>query len=161
MTTLPRETRRRLEALLAERASRPWAVQAAGVLGCSSSSLLGSDRLLELLIVGARGDAAGTILPGVAGYGSEVTVQDLETGTRSTHRLMSADAMVIEEGHVSMDSAMGWSLLGRAAGDVVSVTLPVGERRLLIERVETLDAFLESLELPHERNSCARTGTDG
>jgi transcription elongation GreA/GreB family factor len=126
------------------------------------ASFLKRSRLLGLLIEGAAGPAAQSIVPDVVGYGTEVHVTDLRTGLRARHRLMSGDAMVLEAGHISVDSPMGSALLGRRTGDVVRIALPGGERELRVDGLQTLDALLnEWAEKPTSLRTRIRTGTDG
>jgi hypothetical protein len=110
-------------------------------------------RLLELLAVGASGRGGGLVYADVAGYGSEVTIEDLDSGEWFRHRLMTADGMDLEAGHVSTDSPLGAALLGRSAGDVVDVDTPRGRRRVCIARVETLPALLDWLERSSRRGT--------
>ena len=120
-------------------------------------------HLLGLLMAGAAGPAGETILPDVVGYGSEVELTDVRTGLRYRHRLMNGAAMVLDAGHVSIESPMGAGLLGRRPGDVVRVASPSGERELRIDRVQTLDALLNEwdAEARAQRAPRVRTGTDG
>jgi transcription elongation GreA/GreB family factor len=120
-------------------------------------------HLLGLFIAGASGPAGETILPDVVGYGSEVEVVDVRTGLRARHRLMSGETMLLEAGHVSVESPMGGALLGRRVGDVVRVASPGGERELRIDRLQTLDALLDEWagEAVADPAPWIRTGTDG
>jgi transcription elongation GreA/GreB family factor len=102
--------------------------------------------LLEQLIVGVQGPQAALVHDAAAGFGSEVTVEDLDTGERAVHRLMSGEAMDLDAGHVSTDSPLGTALLGRSVGDVVEVETPRGRRRLRVVGVQTLSAFLDALD---------------
>lgn len=130
-------------------------------------------RLLGLLLVGVSSPAVALVGQDAAGYGSEVTIEDVESGEWIVHRLMSAEAMDLDAGHVTTDSPLGAALLGGRAGDVVSFETPRGTRRVCIARVETLPALLDrlereraeaagaSLERPDRAEHQPRTGTYG
>jgi transcription elongation GreA/GreB family factor len=144
------ETRTRLKtALHAARAARLGRERIQGVAhGCTPERI----RLLALLILGASGRGGELIYAVAAGYGSEVTIEDLDTGEWFRHRLMTADAMDLEAGHISVDSPLGAALLGEHEGKVVRVQTPHGTRSVCIARLETLPAFLDRLER-EERSS--------
>jgi hypothetical protein len=128
-----------------------------------AARFLKQSHLLGLLIAGATGPVGETILPDVVGYGSEVELTDVKTGLRYRHRVMNGGSMVLEAGHISIESPIGAGLLGRRPGDVVRVASPGGVRKLRIDRLQTLDALLdewdaEARAVPPLR---VRTGTDG
>jgi transcription elongation GreA/GreB family factor len=101
-------------------------------------------RLLGLLLVGASSRPED--LPADrAGYGSEVTIEDADSGEWFRHRLMAAEAMDLDAGHVTIDSPLGAALLGRRPGEVVEVKTPDGTRRVIVARVVTLPELLEGL----------------
>jgi transcription elongation GreA/GreB family factor len=119
-----------------------------------------ADRaLLEQLMEGVSGPTGALVHQDVVGFGSEVTLEDLDTGERVTHRLMSADAMDLDAGHVSTESPIGRALLGRASGDVVEFATPRGTRRVRVVGVETLPAYLDTLGGP-SRDGSSRRATD-
>lgn len=103
-------------------------------------------HVLGLLLGGATGPAAAMVLDAAVGYGSRLVLEDVDTGERSTHRLMRGEAMDLDAGHVTTDSPLGDALLGCVVGDVVSIRAPRGERRVRIEEIETLGEFLEEIE---------------
>jgi transcription elongation factor GreA len=77
------------------------------------------------------------------GFGSRVTVQDLDTKETETYALTLGE--FIEGGEdtadgipVSMASPLGKALLGCKKGQAVSLALPVGKRRLRIVQVLTV-----------------------
>jgi transcription elongation factor GreA len=72
------------------------------------------------------------------GLGSEVTVEDEQTGTRETYSLVFGDSVEFEEGHVSMSSPIGLSLVGKAVGDTTILKLPARTRRLTIVALKTI-----------------------
>lgn len=160
------KTRERLEKALhaarAELVGGNWVLSARGKHGSEHV------RLLGLLMVGAAGNGGESIHNGVVGYGSDVSIEDVDTGDWFRHRLMTADSMDLDAGHISIGSPLGGALLGKRQGEVVSVETPSGKRSVCIAQLETLPAFLDRLEgerraaearVPASRE--ARTGTDG
>jgi transcription elongation factor GreA len=77
------------------------------------------------------------------GFGSRVTVQDLDTKVKETYALTlgefveggEADGQEIQ---VSMASPLGKALLGCKKGEAVNLALPVGKRRLKVLHVLTV-----------------------
>src|ERR1041384_1641397 len=77
------------------------------------------------------------------GFGSRVTVQDLDTKVKETYALTLGEFVEggEEDGqeiHVSMASPLGKALLGCKKGETVSLALPVGKRRLKVTQVLTV-----------------------
>ncbi len=77
------------------------------------------------------------------GFGSRVTVQDLDTKKQETYALTLGEFIEggEEDGHeipVSIASPLGKGLLGCKRGQTVSLALPVGKRRLKIVQVLTV-----------------------
>ena len=72
------------------------------------------------------------------GLGSIVVVEDEKTGQRETYSLVFGDAVEFQEGHVSMASPIGKSLVGKAVGDLVILKLPAMTRRLKIVELQTI-----------------------
>jgi transcription elongation factor GreA len=72
------------------------------------------------------------------GLGSRVTVRDLDTKETEVFELVIPDAMDLDAGHISVSSPLGSALLGKTLKDTVSVQLPMGQRRLRIEKLVTL-----------------------
>ena len=76
------------------------------------------------------------------GFGSRVTVQDLDTKRRETYALTLGEFMEGDDGPdeipVSMASPLGKALLGGKVGQTVTLTLPLGKRRLKIAELETV-----------------------
>jgi transcription elongation factor GreA len=71
------------------------------------------------------------LVRGVVGLGSTVVVRDGE-GAEETWRIVSSHDASPREGRLSVESPMASALLGRAAGDETSVTLPRGTRTLTV-----------------------------
>jgi transcription elongation factor GreA len=72
------------------------------------------------------------------GLGSRVTVRDLDTKETEVFELVIPDAMDLDAGHISVSSPLGSALRGTTLKDTVSVQLPMGQRRLRIEKLVTL-----------------------
>ena len=78
-------------------------------------------------------------LPAVgAGYGSTVSVRDLDTSEPDHYTLMVGSLVDIDTQQVSLASPIGQALLGRREGDVTTVITPHKRSRLLITKVVTL-----------------------
>ena len=72
------------------------------------------------------------------GFGSRVTIVDLELSEEMRLTLVAGDFMDLEAGHVSLESPIGKGLLGAQQGEDVVIQLPQGERRFQVKVVETL-----------------------
>jgi transcription elongation factor GreA len=72
------------------------------------------------------------------GLGSQVVVQDEKTGERESFSLVFGDSVEFEEGHVSMSSPIGKTLVGRSVGETVVLKLPAMTRRLKIIQLKTI-----------------------
>jgi transcription elongation factor GreA len=77
------------------------------------------------------------------GFGSRVTVQDLDTKSTETYALTLGEFIegVEDEGDeipVSMASPLGKALLGLRKGQTAALALPVGKRRLKVMQVLTV-----------------------
>lgn len=107
-------------------------------------------KLLGQLAAGLAIAPAETLPSEGAGYGSSVAVEDTETGERSKYLLMIGALVDIDANQVSLASPIGQALLGRSPGDLVTVELPLRERRLRILEVTTLDATLTTMEMLQE-----------
>jgi transcription elongation factor GreA len=77
------------------------------------------------------------------GFGSRVTVRDVETKQREIYALtlgefIDADDDGGDEMPVSMASPLGKALLGGKVGQTVAITLPMGKRKLKIVALMTV-----------------------
>jgi len=81
------------------------------------------------------------------GFGSRVTVQDLDTKKKETYALTLGEFIEGDddpaEFPVSMASPLGKSLLGTKVGEAVTIALPVGKRRLKVLELETVHDLTE------------------
>lgn len=76
------------------------------------------------------------------GFGSRVTVQDVETKAKEIYALtlgefIEGDDAAVEM-PVSMASPLGKALLGGKVGQTVTITLPMGKRKLKIVELVTV-----------------------
>jgi transcription elongation factor GreA len=76
------------------------------------------------------------------GFGSRVTVQDLDSKQTETYALTLGEFIEGGDDHgdmpVSMASPLGKALIGGKVGQKVELTLPMGRRRLKITQLETV-----------------------
>jgi transcription elongation factor GreA len=77
------------------------------------------------------------------GFGSRVTVVDLRTREEETYTLVFGDYIDIDSGQISVASPLGQTLMGKKKGDKVSLTLPRGERKLMIKEMTTLSEMVD------------------
>jgi transcription elongation factor GreA len=78
------------------------------------------------------------------GLGSKVVVEDQKSSARETYYLVFGDAVEFEEGHVTMASPIGKSLLGKAVGEVAFLKLPAGMRQLKVVDLKTIHDMAEN-----------------
>ncbi len=81
------------------------------------------------------------------GFGSRVTVQDLDTKQRETYVLTLGEFIEGDDAggemSVSLASPLGKALLGTRVGQAVKIALPMGQRRLKIVELETVHDLAE------------------
>jgi transcription elongation factor GreA len=81
------------------------------------------------------------------GFGSRVTVQDLDTKKKETYALTLGEFIEGDddgdEMPVSMASPLGTALLGAKVGHAVTIALPAGKRRLKVMELETVHDLAE------------------
>ena len=81
---------------------------------------------------------------GVVAYGSQVTVENVDTGDVERYQIVVPEEVDPSSGRISLNSPLGQGLMGKAVGDDVEVHTPKGKRTYeLIELVtihDTLDA---------------------
>jgi transcription elongation factor GreA len=77
------------------------------------------------------------------GFGSRVTVVDMRTREEETYTLVFGDYIDIDSGQISVASPLGQTLMGKKKGDKVSLTLPRGERKLMIKEMTTLSEMVD------------------
>ena len=80
------------------------------------------------------------------GFGSRVTIYDVELREELHLTLVAGDFMDLEAGHVSLESPIGRGLLGVREGEDVVIQLPAGPRSYQVRAVETLPKQLGVVE---------------
>ena len=72
------------------------------------------------------------------GLGSRVVVEDEKTKEREVYHLVFGDAVEFEEGHVTMSSPIGRTLLGKTVGESFVLRLPALTRKLRLVELQTI-----------------------
>jgi transcription elongation factor GreA len=67
-----------------------------------------------------------------AAIGTQATVADVETGSEASYSIVAPGQSNPSKGHLSTDSPIARAIGGSAAGDIVVVSLPRGQRQLRI-----------------------------
>jgi transcription elongation factor GreB len=78
-------------------------------------------RLEELTIVEVQARDDGRVV-----FGAWVRISDVESGDELEYRIVGPDEFDVDAGQISMDSPVGRALLGKTAGDEVTVERPRG-----------------------------------
>ena len=78
------------------------------------------------------------IPPDRVGLGSHVVVEDEKTREREEYHLVFGDAVEFQDGHVTMSSPIGRTLLGKAVGDKFVLRLPAVTRHLKLIELQTI-----------------------
>ena len=89
------------------------------------------------------------------GFGTQVTVKDLDDGGEEVYTLAMGDLMDLDmdSGEISMESPIGRSLLGCEEGDRVTVNTPGGQLRYEVLELETLHDMVEGEERTEEQGA--------
>ncbi len=72
------------------------------------------------------------------GYGSRVTLLDLNSNDEVNYQLVTAEESDVSQGLISTTSPIGQALLGKQAGEAVSVRTPAGAREFEVVRLLTI-----------------------
>lgn len=72
------------------------------------------------------------------GFGSKVTVKNLDTRDTVTYTIVAGDFIDLDSGQISMASPLGRGLMGRKQGEKFEVQLPAGTRRFQVTDLVTL-----------------------
>jgi transcription elongation factor GreA len=129
---LPERIKRALEhGDLRENAEYKSALERQEFVGARISHL--AQRLAELSQIDVE-----ALAPDRVGFGSKVTVQDLDMDERLNFTIAAGDFVDFDSGEISLASPIGQGLLGARQGQEVTVALPRGERRYRILELLTL-----------------------
>ncbi|HPN25502.1 MAG TPA: nucleoside diphosphate kinase regulator [Syntrophales bacterium] len=75
-------------------------------------------------------------MPGdVITMNSVVRIRDMESGAEKTYTLVFPSEASIDEGRISILSAIGTALIGYRVGDIIEWQVPSGLKRLKIEEI--------------------------
>ena len=72
------------------------------------------------------------------GFGSKVSVEDLDMKEVWDFTIVAGDFLDLDAGQISLASPIGRGLLGARLDEEVAVSLPIGERRYKILKLQTL-----------------------
>jgi transcription elongation factor GreA len=61
-------------------------------------------------------------------FGATVSLANVETEEKVTYQIVGADEANIDEGTISVSAPLARALIGKEAGDEVTISLPVGKR---------------------------------
>ena len=105
-------------------------------------------RLLGQLASGLA-DVSPEALPHEAvGFGSTVTLEDLDAGGTDRYTLVTGHLIDPDAGQVSLASPVGQALLGRRVGDTVEIRTPQKLRRVRIVGLRTIHERLDGQSRP-------------
>ena len=91
---------------------------------------------LEMELDHAVGIDGGDVPADVVTMNSIVRIVDLESGEDETYTLVYPERADIAQNRISILAPVRTALLGRRVGDVVSVAVPSGRRRIRIEAIQ-------------------------
>jgi len=80
------------------------------------------------------------------GYGSTVTVLDMNLDEEIDFTFVSSNEVNPSEGKISVSSPIGAAMQNKKAGDIVEVAIPAGKRKYIIKKIVTIHGN----ELLHE-----------
>ena len=130
--TLPKEIQAALgQGDLSENAEYESAKNRQSTLQARSAQI--QKRLADL----SRIDVAG-VPTDRAGLGSEVTVENLESGEEVLYTLVIPELADGNKSFVSIASPVGKALMNRRVGDTVTITIPRGTLEYEVRRIVTL-----------------------
>ncbi len=72
---------------------------------------------------------------GVVSLGSKVDILDNDSGELMTYEIVGTTEADVEVGRISNESPIGNALLGRKAGDSLTVNVPIGNVSITIKKV--------------------------
>ncbi len=72
---------------------------------------------------------------GIVSLGSKVDILDNDSGEFMTYEIVGTTEADVEMGRISNESPIGNALLGRKAGEILTVSVPVGNVSITIKKV--------------------------
>jgi len=72
------------------------------------------------------------------GYGSTVTVVDLDLDDEIVFTFVSSNEVNPSEGKISVSSPIGAAMQNKSAGEIVEVVIPAGKRKYFIKKISTI-----------------------
>jgi transcription elongation factor GreA len=73
-----------------------------------------------------------------AGYGSRLTVHDMQRDIKIEYKLVSSEEADVEKGLISTTSPIGKALLNRKVGDEIEVATPAGKKEFEVVGLLTI-----------------------
>jgi transcription elongation factor GreA len=73
-----------------------------------------------------------------AGYGSRLTVMDIQRDVKIEYKLVSTEEAEPEKGMISTTSPIGKALLNKKVGDEIEVTTPAGKKEFEVLHLVTI-----------------------
>ncbi len=149
--------RQRLEQALRVQAQRLASLkQAGGGEGPVARTVADAFTVTGMLIEGLDKETVPEVPEEAVGYGSLVAICDLDTGEHAAYRIMSGEALDLDAGHISLDSALGSALLGLSVGAEVEVRTPAGRLRVRIAELQTVHSFLDEVSKETDHGATAK-----
>ena len=129
---LPEELKRaRALGDLSENAEYIMAKQRQDFVGARLAQL--KKRIADLSLVNVNNSPKDRIA-----FGSQVVLYDVDRDTEVNYRLVTSEESDVSKGWISTTSPIGKSLMGKKAGDEVTVRTPNGVREFEIRSVTTI-----------------------
>lgn len=80
------------------------------------------------------------------GYGSTVTVLDIDNEDDMTFTFVSSNEVKPAEGKISLSSPVGMAMQNKMVGDEVVIQIPAGKKRYLVKKIITMHGNVLELE---------------
>jgi transcription elongation factor GreA len=129
---LPKELKRaRALGDLSENAEYIMAKQRQDYVGARLTQL--KKRLADLSLINLNNIPKDRVA-----FGSKVILYDVDRGTEIKYKLVTSEESDVSKGLISTTSPIGRGLMGKKAGDVVTVTTPNGKREFEIRSLQTI-----------------------
>jgi len=79
----------------------------------------------------------------VVGFGSRVSLEDLESGDSVVFEIVTPEEVDPRNGKISASSPIGNALLNKTEGEEVFIKLPTGAKEYAVTRVETIHDLVD------------------